>query len=72
MQATRYFRALDHAVRVVKGRAEEKIPASPEQREMIVELIHRWTGERATVAGLDARLVELQHNMRQLFDRVFA
>ena len=72
MQATRYFRALDHAVRVVKGRAEEKIPASPEQREMIVELIHRWTGERSTVAGLDARLVELQQNMRQLFDRVFA
>jgi glutamate-ammonia-ligase adenylyltransferase len=71
-QATRYFRALDHAVRVVKGRAEEKLPSSPEQREMIVELMHRWTGEHSTAAGLDARLVELQHNMRQLFDRVFA
>lgn len=71
-QATRYFRALDHAVRVVKGRAEEKIPASPEQREMIAELIHRWTGERSISADLDARLVELQHKMRQLFDRIFA
>lgn len=71
-QATKHFRALDHAVRVVRGRAEEKIPSSPEQREMIVELIHRWTGERSTSADLDTHLVELQHKMRQLFDRVFA
>src|SRR5581483_5407820 len=68
-QATKHFRALDHAVRVMRGRAEEKIPSSPEQREMIVELIHRWTGERATSADLDTHLVELQHKMRQLFDR---
>ncbi|HEY7304092.1 MAG TPA: glutamine-synthetase adenylyltransferase [Bryobacteraceae bacterium] len=71
-QATKHFRALDHAVRVVRGRSEEKIPAAPDQREMIVELMHRWTGERLTDANLDSRLLELQHKMRQLFDRVFA
>jgi glutamate-ammonia-ligase adenylyltransferase len=71
-RATRHFRALDHAVRVVRGRSEEKIPAAPDQREMIVELMRRWTGERPTAANLDTHLLELQHKMRQLFDRVFA
>jgi glutamate-ammonia-ligase adenylyltransferase len=71
-QATKHFRALDHAVRVVRGRSEEKIPAAPDQRQMIVELMHRWTGERLTPANLDSRLLELQHKMRELFDRIFA
>ncbi len=71
-QATKHFRALDHAVRVVRGRAEERIPAAPDQRQMIIELMHRWTGERLTADALDTRLLELQQKMRQLFDRVFA
>jgi len=70
-QATKHFRALDHAVRVVRGRAEERIPAAPDQRQMIIELMHRWTGERSTPDALDNHLLELQHKMRQLFDRIF-
>ena len=70
-RATTYFRALDHAVRVVRGRAEEKIPASPDQRQMVVELMHRWTGEQISADTLNAVLLELQHDMRRLFDRVF-
>src|SRR5882724_5347230 len=37
LDATTFFRALDHALRVVTGRAEEKIPAAGEQREMLAE-----------------------------------
>src|SRR5438874_4182914 len=44
LRATTHFRALDHALRVVSGRAEEKIPANPGQREMIAALLERWTG----------------------------
>jgi glutamate-ammonia-ligase adenylyltransferase len=69
--ATKHFRALDHAVRIVAGRAEERLPGSPERREMIVELMYRWTGKRTDPANLDSELLDLQLKMRRLFDRVF-
>jgi len=71
LQAATYFRALDHAVRVVTGRAEEKLPESATEREMIAELMHRWTNERPTAATLEAGLHLLQTKMRALFDRIF-
>ncbi len=70
-KATRHFRALDHAVRIVSGRAEERLPASPERRNMIAELMYRWTGKRTTSSNLDSDLLDLQQNTRRLFDRVF-
>jgi [glutamine synthetase] adenylyltransferase / [glutamine synthetase]-adenylyl-L-tyrosine phosphorylase len=72
LQATTFFRALDHAVRVVTGRAEEKLPESAAEREMIAELMHRWTNERPSAATLEAGLHLLQTRMRALFDRIFA
>jgi glutamate-ammonia-ligase adenylyltransferase len=71
LEATTYFRALDHALRVVTGRTEERIPAAPEQREMIAELMQRWTGKRIDATGLDADLLSLQTRMRREFDSVF-
>jgi [glutamine synthetase] adenylyltransferase / [glutamine synthetase]-adenylyl-L-tyrosine phosphorylase len=72
LQATTSFRAVDHAVRVVTGRAEEKLPASATEREMIAELMRRWTNERPTEATLEASLYALQTRMRAVFDRIFA
>ncbi len=72
LQATTFFRSLDHAVRVVTGRAEEKLPASETEREMIAELMRRWTNERPTASTLDSELLALQTKMRQLFDTIFA
>ncbi len=69
--ATKHFRALDHAVRIVTGRAEERLPGSPDRREMIAELMYRWTGKRTDPANLDSELLDLQLKMRRLFDRVF-
>ncbi len=71
-EATTSFRALDHAVRVVTGRAGEKLPVSLIEREMIAELMHRWTNERPTAVTLEAGLHALQTRMRALFDRIFA
>ena len=71
LEATTYFRALDHALRVVTGRTEERIPAAPEQRAMIAELMQRWTGKRIAAPSLDADLLSLQTKMRRVFDSVF-
>jgi glutamate-ammonia-ligase adenylyltransferase len=71
LDATTYFRALDHGLRVVTGRTEERIPAAPEQREMIAELLQRWTGKRVA-DGLDADLLALQMRMRRVFEVIFA
>jgi glutamate-ammonia-ligase adenylyltransferase len=71
LEATTYFRALDHALRVVTGRTEERIPAAPEQREMIAELMQRWTGKRIAANGLDADLLSLQTRMRRVFESIF-
>lgn len=71
LQATTFFRALEHALRVVTGRAEEKIPADPGQRQMIAELLTRWTGKQLQAAGLDEDLLSLQTKTRRLFEAVF-
>ncbi|MBV9764878.1 MAG: hypothetical protein JOZ48_08535 [Acidobacteriaceae bacterium] len=72
LRATTFFRSLDHAVRVVTGRAEEKLPPSDTEREMIAALMSRWTSERPTAASLESELLTLQTKMRHLFDSIFA
>ncbi|MBV8114865.1 MAG: hypothetical protein JO300_08995, partial [Silvibacterium sp.] len=71
LEATTFFRALDHAIRVVTGRAEEKIPSAGEQRDMIAELLRRWTGRPLEAARLDEDLLALQTKTRRLFEFVF-
>ncbi len=71
LKATTFFRALDHAARVVTGRAEEKLPGSPEHRAMVASLLQRWTQERPTALTLDDELSALQRQMRGVFDRIF-
>ena len=71
LEATTHFRALDHALRLVTGRAEETIPAWPQYRHMIAELLNRWTHGESSSTSLDSDLLALQTKMRFLFDRVF-
>ncbi len=72
LQATTFFRALDHAIRVVTGRAEERLPASIPEREMIAELVSRWTSERPTASTLEHDLDALGARMRRVFEAIFA
>lgn len=72
LQATTYYRALDHAIRIVTGRAEQKLPASHEQRAMVANLMYRWTGQRVEAHTLETELANLQLQMRAQFDRLFA
>lgn len=71
LRATTFYRALDHAIRLVTGRAQAKLPVSLSERDMIAELMHRWTDERPTAATLEPDLAALQAKMRQLFETVF-
>ena len=71
MQATTYLRAVDHACRVVLGRAEEKLPAEPHDREKLAKLVQIWTRRTSTTAPLEDELVAIQHKLRRLFDSVF-
>ena len=71
MEATTFFRAVDHAIRIVNGRAEERLPASEEEREMIARLVQIWTQKSVIGSTLDAGIVVLQYNMRRLFDTLF-
>jgi glutamate-ammonia-ligase adenylyltransferase len=70
--ASTYYRALDHAIRLVTGRSEEKIPSALASREMIAELLQRWTGHTTSAEKLDTDLAALQKKMRRVFDAIFA
>ena len=71
LNATTYFRALDHAIRVVRGRADKKIPVELIYREQIAELMQRWTGHTNHAGTLDSDLAALQSKMRQVFEHIF-
>ncbi|MBV8865680.1 MAG: hypothetical protein JO210_09835 [Acidobacteriaceae bacterium] len=72
LEATTHFRALDHALRLVTGHVEGKLPVADDQREMVAELMRRWTTQKSTAASLESDLVALQTKMHRLFERVFA
>jgi [glutamine synthetase] adenylyltransferase / [glutamine synthetase]-adenylyl-L-tyrosine phosphorylase len=72
LEATTFLRALEHGLRIVLGRAEEKLPGSHAEQEMLAELMHRWTGEYRSASALQTDLQSLQDKMRRLFERIFA
>ncbi len=72
MRATTFFRALDHAIRIVTGRAEEKLPAAAPERDMVAALVDRWAPERPdTAETLEAELSALRTKMRRVFETHF-
>jgi glutamate-ammonia-ligase adenylyltransferase len=71
LRATTYLRAVDHACRVVLGRAEEKLPVEPHDREKLTKLVQRWTLQHVTTATLEDELFGIQQKLRRLFDSIF-
>ena len=43
LNATTFYRALDHSIRLVTGHAEGRLPSSRVELEMVCELLNRWT-----------------------------
>jgi [glutamine synthetase] adenylyltransferase / [glutamine synthetase]-adenylyl-L-tyrosine phosphorylase len=71
LEASTYYRAVDHALRLVTGKAESKLPATQAELETTAELVRLWTGKLPTADTLELELAELQHRVRHLFDEVF-
>jgi len=64
--AATFYRALDHALRVLSGHADAKLPATEAQLEIAGALLERWTKIPLT------DLAEIQSRTRAIFDRHFS
>lgn len=71
LRATTFFRAVDHACRLVFGRAESKLPGPGPERARVAQLVQRWTGEAASGETLPDQLAHLQDRVRRLFETTF-
>lgn len=72
LQATTYLRAVDHAVRIVRGKASERLPEAAAEKSMVADLVQLWTGNAGTTPeSIEEDLDRLRHRMRRLFDSVF-
>lgn len=72
-EVTTYFRALDHALRLVTGHTEGRISdLSVDQRQMTAELMSRWITQKSDARSLEMDLLSLQTRMHRLFERVFS
>ncbi len=71
LKATTFYRAIDHALRICMGRATERLPSSPANREMVAGLLQLWTRQQASAETIADSLQELQSKMRGIFERIF-
>jgi glutamate-ammonia-ligase adenylyltransferase len=65
LNAATFYRALDHALRVLSGHAEGKLPKSEVHRDTIAALLRRWTPIRLSELG------EIRNKVRGAFNRQF-
>ena len=72
MHATTFYRALDHAIRLVTGHAEGKLPSSRVELEMVCELLNSWTPESRCFKDIEAELASLTDRTRGVFERIFS
>ncbi len=71
VQAARWLRTADHAIRLASGRSSPQLPTG-QRLEAIAELTGRWLGESFSGPVLAKRMVEERRAARAVFDRVFA
>jgi glutamate-ammonia-ligase adenylyltransferase len=64
-EAATFYRALDHALRVISGHAEGKLPKADAQLELVAEILKRWTPVPMADLG------RIRNETRALFDRFF-
>ena len=65
LETATFYRALDHALRIISGHAEGKLPKAEAQREALAALLRRWT----SIPLSD--LSEIRNHTRAAFDRQF-
>lgn len=65
-----FFRAFDHACRVTAGHSTSKIPTARAHREIVQELLSRWTNTPADGTPLPELLQDVQLKTRRLFGKL--
>src|SRR5215471_4594855 len=65
LEAATFYRALDHALRIMSGYIEAKLPKAEAQRTLLADLLSRWT----TIPLSD--LNEIRNSTRAAFDKHF-
>jgi glutamate-ammonia-ligase adenylyltransferase len=69
LRATTFYRAVDHALRIVTGHAEGKLPDDPADLDVLTQLVGRWTLRPGR--PVKDELNAMRESMRQIFDRLF-
>jgi glutamate-ammonia-ligase adenylyltransferase len=63
--AARFYRALDHGLRVISGHAEGKLPKAESHLELLNEVVARWSPIPLSDLG------KIRTQTRAVFDRFF-
>ncbi len=69
-KAARFYRTVDHALRLVTGKSSCALPAGL-RAPVVARLAGQWLSEDLTPATLETRLAETRQAVRQVFIRVF-
>ena len=72
LDAATFFRALDHAIRVLTGASSSVLPADPRLLEMLGGLVARWSPLRPQEQAPGALLDEVRAATRETFNRIFS
>jgi [glutamine synthetase] adenylyltransferase / [glutamine synthetase]-adenylyl-L-tyrosine phosphorylase len=65
LEAATFYRALDHGLRIISGHAEGKLPKAEAQREVLADLLRRWTP--IPLSDLN----EIRNQTRSAFNKYF-
>lgn len=71
LEACTFYRALDHAVRLVTGHSEGRLPSVRAELEMVAELLGWGLGSQRAPADVERDLAFLQERTRRVFERIF-
>lgn len=69
--ASTFYRAVDHGIRVSTGQAAGDLPRSESQLEVLNELVGRWIPDYLHDQPLAMELAQVQERTREFFDRLF-
>lgn len=69
-KAVRFYRTVDHAIRLVTGKNSCALPTGL-RAPVVARLAGQWLSEDLTPATLETRLAETRQGVRQVFNRVF-
>ncbi|MBE0660173.1 MAG: glutamine-synthetase adenylyltransferase [Bryobacteraceae bacterium] len=71
LDASTFYRALDHGLRLISGHTEGSLPSAESQLRMLTSLVSRWTPDHLHDQPLSLELRQIQDRTRDYFDRLF-